>query len=182
MNQRLTRISKFLSLILRHQPEQIGVVLDQDGWIDIDELLQAADRNGQAISRAELLAVVAQNDKQRFVIRENRMRANQGHSISINLNMPPSVPPPCLYHGTADRCLDSIRAQGLLKMQRQYVHLAIDLDTAHRVGQRHGRPVILQVNAGAMHAQGYPFFLAENGVWLTDTVPWPFINVIAPRR
>jgi putative RNA 2'-phosphotransferase len=167
-----------MSLILRHKPETIGLTLDPNGWADIDELLRLAKAKGKALDRKVIEQVVADNDKQRFIISEDgsRIRANQGHSISIDLALTPREPPSVLFHGTATRFLDSIREQGLLHGNRQHVHLSLEQATAVNVGQRHGKPVILEVAAKRMHEEGHIFFLSENGVWLTEHVPTLFIR------
>jgi len=178
MNDRLVSTSKFMSLILRHKPETIGLTLDPHGWADIDELLRLSRARGKLLDREVIEQVVADNDKQRFIISEdgNRIRANQGHSIEVDLALTPREPPPVLFHGTATRFLDSIREQGLLHGNRQHVHLSLEQTTAVKVGQRHGKPVILEVAARHMHEQGHLFFLSENGVWLTAHVPVLFIR------
>jgi putative RNA 2'-phosphotransferase len=178
MNDRLVSTSKFMSLILRHKPETIGLTLDANGWADIDELLRLAKARGKALDRKVIEQVVADNDKQRFIISEDgsRIRANQGHSISIDLALTPREPPSVLFHGTATRFLDSIREQGLLHGNRQHVHLSLEQATAVNVGRRHGKPVILEVAAKRMHEEGHIFFLSENGVWLTEHVPTLFIR------
>ena len=172
-NRSHIRQSKFLSLILRHQPGKIGLSLDAGGWADIAELLAKSADYGVLISRDELEVVVAHNDKQRFIISAdgNRIRANQGHSIAIDLGLTPLVPPRFLYHGTAVHFLGSILEHGLKKQKRHHVHLSGDKQTAMKVGQRHGEPVVLKILAGQMHQNGCIFFQSENGVWLTDHVP-----------
>lgn len=175
MDKRLIKTSKFLSFVLRHKPERIGIILDGAGWVGVDELLDACKRHEKPISHEELLAVVDQNDKKRFVIRDGRIRANQGHSIDVQLSLKPTKPPEYLYHGTADRFVESITTNGLLKMKRQHVHLSWDKETARRVGMRHGHPVIIRIRALNMHSAGYEFFLSENGVWLTNSVPSQYL-------
>jgi putative RNA 2'-phosphotransferase len=173
-----TRTSKFLSLVLRHEPQRIGLQLDPAGWVDVDVLLAACRNHGTLIEREELDEVVATSEKKRFAFSDDcrRIRASQGHSIEVSLGYTPKTPPPRLFHGTATRFLDSIRAEGLTKRERHHVHLSADAETAHRVGQRHGKPAVLIVMADAMHAVGHAFFLSENGVWLTDEVPANFIE------
>ena len=167
------RISKFLSLVLRHQPDVIGLKLDEQGWARVDELIERVNHSGEVLTRQELDIIVAENDKKRFIFSDDglRIRANQGHSIAVDLQLKEAVPPEWLYHGTAVRFLDSIREQGLVKGQRQQVHLSADAHTAKNVGSRHGKPVVLTVKAGAMHRDGLLFYQSENGVWLTDHVP-----------
>ncbi len=172
----IRKSSKFLSLILRHKPETVGVELDKNGWVDVDLLLQAMSSAGHTLSRNQLETVVKDNDKQRFVIENNRIRANQGHSISIELGLEAIEPPTTLFHGTASRFLESISREGLKKMSRQHVHLSPDAATAKRVGARHGEPVIFKVKTGSMHAAGFQFYLSKNGVWLVDAVPYKFLT------
>lgn len=170
-DRRVVRVSKYLSKHLRHQPERIGLVLDEGGWVEIDTLLAAAAGHGFPITRDELEHVVAVNDKKRFTIEGGRIRASQGHSVDVDLGLPPATPPPYLYHGTVARNLDAIRTEGLRPMNRHDVHLSADRETATRVGARRGRPVVLAVDAGAMHRDGHVFHVSANGVWLTREVP-----------
>lgn len=173
-------ISKFLSLVLRHQPEMIGLTLSNEGWANVDELLELATKHGKTISRDTLNVVVDTNSKKRFAFSDDKqfIRASQGHSVEVSLGYQPQTPPEVLYHGTAIQSVASILATGLHKQQRQHVHLSADKDTATKVGQRHGKPVILEVLTGDMHRQGYSFFLSDNGVWLTDHVPPAFIKLL----
>lgn len=173
----LVRMSKFLSLVLRHQPETIGLVLNDKGWANVDELIRLANQHGNPLTRSLLEQVVAVNDKKRFALSEDgtQIRASQGHSIEVDLALPPMQPPDLLYHGTASRFVDSIRASGLHSANRQHVHLSIDVFTATNVGQRHGKPVVLVIQSGEMAAAGYSYFLSANGVWLTECVPVEFI-------
>lgn len=177
---KLRNLSKFLSLVLRHDPDRIGLQLDNEGWADVDHLLACLAGSGKITSLQELETVVAENDKQRFRFSEDRtrIRANQGHSIAIDLALQPVQPPSTLYHGTATRFLESIREKGLVKGSRQHVHLSAERTTAHKVGQRHGRPVILIVEAAKMSADGFDFFVSDNGVWLVDHVPVRFLQEI----
>lgn len=172
------RASKFLSLILRHKPEEAGITLDTEGWADVRALLTGCKSKGYAITLGELKQVVAENDKQRFIFSEDgkRIRATQGHSVEVDLGYAVQVPPTSLFHGTATKNLDSIKAQGLLKGSRQHVHLSTSVATATQVGQRYGTPVILLVNAKKMHEDGKEFFLTPNGVWLTDAVEAKYIK------
>ncbi|WP_405554460.1 RNA 2'-phosphotransferase [Streptomyces sp. NBC_01171] len=180
-DRRTVKVSKYLSKHLRHQPERIGLTLDPAGWVEIDTLLAAAAAHGFPISRAELDHVVAVNDKRRFAVEGGRIRASQGHSVEVALGLPPATPPPYLYHGTVARSLDAIRAEGLRAMNRHDVHLSADRETATRVGARRGRPVVLTVDAGAMHRDGHVFHVSANGVWLTDAVPPRYLRFSEPR-
>ncbi len=170
---RRIRVSKYLSKHLRHQPEQLGLTLQPGGWIEVDTLLAACERRRFPISRDDLDEVVASCEKQRFSFDETgtRIRANQGHSVEVDLELAPVEPPTVLYHGTNERAADSISAEGLSKMARHHVHLSADTATAERVGARRGRPVIFVVDAGAMHRDGHRFYVSANGVWLVDRVP-----------
>jgi putative RNA 2'-phosphotransferase len=164
--------------VLRHAPESIGLTLDETGWVAVDELLARAAAAARPIERATLEAIVATSDKQRFTLSEDRsrIRAAQGHSVTVALGLEPAVPPETLYHGTATRFLGPIRAEGLRPGSRQQVHLSGDQATATAVGQRHGKPAILRVASGEMQRQGYVFYRADNGVWLTDHVPPEFLQ------
>ena len=171
--RRQVKISKFLSYVLRHRPESIGIRLDSGGWADVSELLRGAEQNGFRIGIDELSVVVKESDKKRFSFSEDglRIRANYGHSIAVNLGYKPSVPPDVLYHGTAAKNLKAIRVGGLTKGNRQYVHLSPDSDTAMGVGRRHGKPIVLKVESGRMHSDGHEFYLSSSGIWLTEYVP-----------
>lgn len=169
--------SKFLSLVLRHKPEEIGLVLDQNGWAAIDDLIALANAGGTNLSRAQIESIVENSDKKRFAISADgtKIRANQGHSVDIALGLSPQIPPERLYHGTATRFLEPIRESGLHSASRQHVHLSSDLVTAEKVGSRHGKPVILTVESGQMARDGHLFYLSENGVWLTEAVPAKYL-------
>lgn len=178
---RLVRISKFLSKHLRHQPERLGLTLAPGGWVDVAELLAACARHHVALTPAMLEEVVARNNKQRFAFDESgaRIRAQQGHSVEVDLQLTPEAPPPVLYHGTPRQNVPAILylGDGLLKMTRQHVHLSPDVATARVVGARRGRPVILEVDAAAMHREGIPFYCSGNGVWLVDHVPSAYLRL-----
>ncbi|GGZ04767.1 RNA 2'-phosphotransferase [Streptomyces nitrosporeus] len=174
--RRTVKVSKYLSRHLRHQPQRIGITLDAQGWVPVEELLRACAREGFPVSRAELDHVVAANDKQRFTVDGDRIRAAQGHTVTVDLGLPPARPPEYLYHGTVGRALTAIRAEGLRPMARHHVHLSPDRGTATRVGARRGVPVVLTVRAGAMHRAGHVFRVSANGVWLTDGVPPAFLG------
>jgi putative RNA 2'-phosphotransferase len=172
------RASKFMSLVLRHQPDVAGLTLDDAGWASVDDLLEGLARKNRCLSRSELQQIVEFNDKKRFEFSEdgNQIRASQGHSVSVELGYEPQIPPPILLHGTVEKFLDSIREKGLIKGSRQHVHLHDDRQVAIQVGSRRGRPVILEVDAAAMASQGFEFFCSTNSVWLTDHVPPRFIR------
>ncbi len=179
MSKHHAEISKFLSFVLRHQPEAIGITLDVEGWVEIQELIAAAANTGKKFDLDLIQAVLTTSDKKRFAISEDglRIRAVQGHSTeSVDINYVEKVPPEFLYHGTATRFMESISRDGLLPGLRQYVHLSQDEKTALAVGQRHGKPIVLKIKALLMHEQGFSFFQAENGVWLVKTVPTTFIT------
>ncbi|MGW5617478.1 RNA 2'-phosphotransferase [Streptomyces sp. NPDC003877] len=175
--RRTVKVSKYLSKHLRHQPERIGLTLDAAGWVEIDTLIAAAAAHGFRFTRDELDHVVAANDKRRFAVDGTRIRASQGHSVEVDLGLPPASPPARLYHGTVARHLDAIRAEGLRPMSRHAVHLSPDRDTATRVGARRGRPVVLTVDADAMHRDGHVFHVSANGVWLTQAVPPRYLRL-----
>lgn len=168
-------VSKFLSYILRHNPDHIGISLDLEGWALIDDIINKADMN---LSYEIIQDVVSTNKKQRFSVSSNGMyiRANQGHSINVNLGLKPKCPPDILYHGTAKKFLHSILEKGILPQQRLYVHLSYDIKTAEAVARRHGKPVILEINSKKMYGAGHTFFLSENGVWMAQKVPIQYIN------
>ncbi|MGK5061836.1 RNA 2'-phosphotransferase [Janthinobacterium sp. LB3P112] len=179
MTDNLVHTSKFLSLILRHAPEKIGLALDTNGWADIAQLLALAAQHGRRLSREQLDDVVARDSKTRYAISDDglRIRANQGHSLAaVDIALPPAIPPAVLYHGTASRFVEAIRAAGLLPGSRNHVHLSSKHETAVAVGARHGKPVVLTVAAAAMQAQGHVFYVSDNGVWLADAVPQAFIG------
>lgn len=171
------RISKFLSLVLRHQPETIGILLDENGWTDVPTLLAKMAVRGYRITHDQLRHIVDTNNKKRFAFNEDesRIRASQGHSVEVDLGYVQKQPPEFLYHGTATRFLDVILADGLKKMNRHHVHLSSDEQTARSVGSRHGKPVVLVVKAEEMVANGHVFYQSENGVWLTDHVPAAYL-------
>lgn len=173
MSNRMVNISKYLAKHLRHAPEALGLTLDPGGWVGVDELLAACAKAGFPISYDELVECVESSDKKRYAFddTEDRIRANQGHSVDVDLQLEETEPPEVLYHGTVDRFLDAIQAEGLNKGKRHHVHLSIDMETARKVGSRRGKPVILKVDAQRMHQDGHKFFVSANGVWLTDWVP-----------
>ena len=170
--QNLVKTSKFLSLILRHKPEKIALKLDRNGWAIVDEILEKTNISFQLLEK-----IVETNNKKRFAFSDDlsKIRASQGHSIDIDLQLEPIKPPDILYHGTVQKFMESISEQGLTKQKRQHVHLSHNIETAHKVGKRRGTPIILQVDAKLMYVNGYKFYLSQNGVWLTDHVPNKFI-------
>ena len=178
--KRKTKISKFLSLILRHKPEEIGLVLDENGWAKVTDLLEKSAAKGNRFTFEELETVVATNDKKRFSFDESgeKIRASQGHSIEVEIGFEEKTPPAVLYHGTAGKNLGVILAEGLRKMARHHVHLSSDTKTARAAGARYGKPVILQIDAGKMTSAGFKFYVSANGVWLTDAVPPEFLKVL----
>jgi putative RNA 2'-phosphotransferase len=183
MDASLVRMSRFVSRVLRHAPESVGLRLDEAGWVDVDALVAAAARAGVALDGPTLRRVVAENDKQRFALSPDglRIRASQGHSVAVELGLEPLAPPDLLFHGTAERSLDSIRAGGLVPGRRTHVHLSADEATAVNVGRRHGRPVVLRVRAGEMHRAGHAFFRSDNGVWLTAAVAPHYLDFPTDR-
>lgn len=178
MSRKSEPTSKFLSYVLRRKPEAIGLALDSEGWAEIDQLIKLANGHGTKLSRELLLEVVATSDKNRFAFSPggSRIRANQGHSIRVDLNLQPLTPPQALFHGTATRFASSIRARGLVAGSRQYVHLSADRSTALQVGKRYGQPLLLEVEALAMSRNGHDFFMSANGIWLTRSVPAAYLR------
>ena len=176
MYKNTKKISKHLSYVLRHKPEAIGLDLDDHGWAKIDDLM---DKSPHKITRELLDHVVETNDKERFIISDDghKIRANQGHSIAINLDLPAITPPVKLFHGTATRYVDAIFKDGLKKMNRQHVHLSADIETAQKVGTRHGKPIILLIDTKAMAEAEFEFYQSKNGVWLTDNVPVKYLSI-----
>jgi putative RNA 2'-phosphotransferase len=178
VNTDRVQTSKFLSLVLRHKPEEAAVTLDRAGWCHVDALLDGLASRGFALSREALKQIVVENDKKRFQFSDDEeyIRASQGHSVCVDLNYQPQVPPVILYHGTATRFLDAIRQQGIVKGARQHVHLSSTLVVARKVGQRHGRPAVIPVAALDMHKAGKVFYFTPNGVWLVEHVPQEFLR------
>lgn len=177
---RVVRISKYLSMCLRHQPQRLGLVLEPGGWVAVEALLAACAREGMPITREELDEVVVRNNKQRFGFDETgeRIRAKQGHSVAVELQLDAAVPPDVLYHGTGRKAVESILREGVRKMRRHHVHLAPDIATAILVGKRHGPPMVFAVDAAAMQAGGYIFYRSDNGVWLVDSVPSRYLCLL----
>lgn len=177
MPRDMKTISKFLSKHLRHTPEALGLTLQPGGWVSVDDLLAASERAGFAIWYDDLIECVETNDKQRFSFDAtgDLIRANQGHSVEVDLQLEEKQPPDVLFHGTVERFLAPIMADGLRKGKRHHVHLSKDVETARKVGARRGKPIILRVDSAAMHGQGLKFFVSANGVWLTESVPPEFL-------
>ena len=173
----LTKTSRFISLILRHKPETIGIALDEHGWANVSELIDGISKT-QYIDMAMLEKIVAIDNKQRYSFNEDKtlIRANQGHSIPVDVELPETKPPVILYHGTGEKYVKSIDEQGLIHKSRLYVHLSEDEQTAGTVGARHGKPVIYEIFAGEMYNDGYVFYLSVNGVWLTKAVPTKYMK------
>ena len=171
-------LSIFISLLLRHKPQAAGIELDEHGWADVDELIAGINSTGRQITREILEEIVASDSKQRYSLDADHrlIRANQGHSIPVDVELKEKNPPEILYHGTAEKFLENIFKKGLMPMNRLYVHLSPDVETAEKVGRRHGEPVIYLVDAGQMHRDGSLFYLSANGVWLTKTVPAPYLK------
>ena len=175
---RITKASKFLSYVLRHDPARIGIELDDGGWVDVADLIRCARQSGVHLSEEILEDVLASGGKERFSLNEDgtRIRANYGHSVPIELDMKPERPPATLYHGTAKRFLNRIFHEGVTSRSRQYVHLSVDRETAVRVGGRHGDPVVLAIDAGRMCDEGAEFFVAPGDIWLTRSIPVEYIG------
>ena len=176
---KLDKLSVFISLILRHKPETIGVQLDEHGWANVDELISSISSTGKKIDMEILEEIVRTDNKQRYSFNEDKtlIRANQGHSIPVDVELKEQQPPQVLYHGTASKFLDSIMQDGLKPMSRLYVHLSSDIETAMKVDKRHGEPVILKINSKEMCNDGIKFYLSENGVWLTKSVNKKYITL-----
>lgn len=180
MKQDLTKLSRFISLILRHEPSAIGIELEYNGaWADTNALIDGINRTGRyRIDMKTLEEIVSTDNKQRYSFNDDKtkIRANQGHSVDVNMGFSEKIPPEILYHGTAEHFVESILSEGLKKMSRQYVHLSKDEETASKVGIRHGKLRIFRVLSGEMYRQGYKFYCSDNGVWLTDNVPPNFLE------
>ena len=176
----LKKVSKMMSYVLRHRPDEVGIELGGGGWIEIKTLLAALGKSGTSVTRELFDRVVSENDKQRFEISDDglRVRARQGHSVAVDLGYEPADPPSVLYHGTATRFLDSILASGLVKGERHHVHLSTDKQTMLAVAIRHGKPVMLEIDSAKMQADGYAFYVTGNHVWLTDHVPTAYLRVV----
>ena len=176
--KQLTQLSKFLSLVLRHQPGTIGITLDSNGWTDVNELLEKANNRGIKLDRETLDYIVATNSKKRFAFNDtlDKIRTSQGHSVEIELDYQSQSPPEILYHGTCENSVQSIMETGIEKRGRQHVHLSSNMETAMQVGQRHGKPYVFKVLARQMYTDNFQFYLSDNGVWLTDYVPGKYLR------
>lgn len=175
----LIKVSKYISLILRHKPEEAGITLDKMGWAGTIELVEGVAKKYPGFTINDLIQIVKTDDKQRYSFTPNfaRIRANQGHSVKVDLGLKPVEPPEYLYHGTGVKYMDDILKTGLIPKSRHHVHLSKDMETALAVGERHGKPVIFRIAAACMHEMGYVFYTSENGVWLTDKVPVEFMDL-----
>lgn len=174
------KLSVFISLVLRHKPDAASIQLDEHGWANVDELINGINSTGRKLDMEKLEEIVATDEKGRYSFNEDKtlIRANQGHSIPVNVELKEHEPPEFLYHGTAKRFLENIQTEGLKSMSRLYVHLSKDKETALKVGKRHGEPVVLQVHSGEMFRNGNKFYLSENGVWLIKSVPARYFNIV----
>lgn len=175
-----TRASKRLAFVLRHDPTSVGLTLDRSGWADVPTLLRALAAAGMTLTRVDLEHLVSGSDKQRFELDGDRVRARQGHSIPVDLDLPEAVPPDVLFHGTPLINVSSILDHGLTRGSRHHVHLSPDVQTAERVGARRGAATVLVVDASRMARDGFQFFITGNGVWLTDYVPAEYVRVESP--
>lgn len=175
----LMRTSRYISMILRHQPQKIDITLDEHGWARVDELIEGVNRT-HTLDFTMLEEIVATDDKQRYSFNEDKtlIRANQGHSIPVDVELEETNPPQYLYHGTGEKYVASIDNMGLIPKARLYVHLSRDIDTAVNVGSRHGTPVVYRVNSGRMAEDGFKFYLSANNVWLTDRVPAEYLEKV----
>ena len=178
----LTKTSKFIALILRHKPETIGISLDEHGWADVQDLIDGINATGKHhIDMRDLEEIVRMDEKQRYSFNEDKshIRANQGHSIPVDVELKECIPPAVLYHGTGEKYVAAIDAQGLIPKSRLYVHMSADTDTARNVGSRHGKPVIYEIDCNSMLSDGYKFYLSENHVWLTKSVPACYLRKLS---
>lgn len=173
----MKNLSRFLSLVLRHKPEEIGIKLDINGWVDIKVLIEALNKNGGNVTRNSINKIVQTDSKNRYSIKDNKIRANQGHSVKVDLGLISCTPPQILYHGTPSKFIDVIMREGLKKMARHHVHLSAEVKTAVQVGGRRGNAVILIIDSLKMFNDGHDFYVSENGVWLTDTVPIEYLGI-----
>lgn len=179
-----TNLSRFISYVLRHNPDAAGIKLSENGWADVNELLDGINKTGRKINFETLKTIVDKDNKRRFSFNDDmtKIRANQGHSINVQVEMAERIPPDVLYHGTAERFLENIKKYGIVKKTRRYVHLSNDAETAIKVGSRHGKPVVLTIDTKQMVADGYRFLLSANGVWQSQDVPWKYIIEVKSKE
>ena len=177
MSERLVKLGRFISLILRHSPETIGIKLDENGWGDVEELITLMNKNRRKIDIDTLKEIVETNNKKRYEFSDNfkKIRACQGHSINVDVELEQAVPPEFLYHGTAVKNIESIKKDGIKKASRQHVHLSSDYNTAYNVGKRHGKPYIIKVLSGKMGEDGKKFYISKNEVWLSDDIETEYL-------
>lgn len=175
-NKQTVKVSKFMSFALRHDPKAAGITLDSNGWVKVSELIKAIKNHGYSVNLKDIEFVVENNDKKRFQIVGDKIRASQGHSVDIDLNLTPTKPPKFLYHGTALKNVDSIYENGINSGNRQHVHLSVDRETAVKVGSRHGKPYIFIIDSEKMYEDGVDLYISENGVWLVKSVERKYIS------
>ena len=176
-------ISKLMAKALRHRPDVLGIVVDEHGWTDVNDMIDAIRKKYQGFNLETLECIVEESEKKRYSFNENhtKIRANQGHSLPVDVELKIAAPPDVLYHGTARKNIETISAEGIKRMNRLYVHLSADIPTALNVGSRHGAPVVFEVDSRQMNRDGYQFYLSENGVWLSEFVPSQYIRLIEPQ-
>lgn len=176
-------ISKLMAKALRHRPDVLGIVVDEHGWTDVNDMIDAIRKKYQSFNLETLECIVEESEKKRYSFNENhtKIRANQGHSLPVDVELKIAAPPDVLYHGTARKNIETISAEGIKRMNRLYVHLSADIPTALNVGSRHGAPAVFEVDSRQMNRDGYQFYLAENGVWLSEFVPSQYIRLIEPQ-
>ena len=179
-NMNLTNLSRYMSLILRHKPEVIGITLDEHGWASVNDLICGIEKNNPGFNMDILEQIVRTDSKQRYSFNDDKslIRANQGHSVNVDVELKEKEPPEYLYHGTGEKYVKSINQDGLIPKSRLYVHLSKDIKTAENVGKRHGKEVVYRINSGQMYRDGYKFYLSENGVWLTKEVPIKYLEMV----
>lgn len=176
----LTNLSRYMSLILRHKPEVIGITLDEHGWASVNDLICGIEKNNPGFNMNILEQIVRTDSKQRYSFNDDKslIRANQGHSVNVDVELKEKEPPEYLYHGTGEKYVKSINQDGLIPKSRLYVHLSKDIKTAENVGKRHGKEVVYRINSGQMYRDGYKFYLSENGIWLTKEVPIKYLEIV----
>lgn len=179
-NMNLTNLSRYMSLILRHKPEVIGITLDEHGWASVNDLICGIEKNNPGFNMDILEQIVRTDSKQRYSFNDDKslIRANQGHSVNVDVELKEKEPPEYLYHGTGEKYVKSINQDGLIPKSRLYVHLSKDIKTAENVGKRHGKEIIYRINSGRMYRNGYKFYLSENGIWLTKEAPVKYLEMV----